>query len=114
MEECYTIWTAAKRILSNVPKALDLRNLDLIFLKFVREVRKADRDRLMEKALAIYAKYDFEVLTVSKRIENKPPSGFDRGHSCILILRSLFGVDWEERVKVRINRVFIQSKRKLF
>ena len=50
---------------------------------------------LLERAKAIYEKYDFEYLTVSKRIENSPPEGFNRGDTCIHILRSLFGVDWE-------------------
>ena len=55
---------------------------------------------MIAKAKAIYEKHNFPVLTVSKRIENLPPSGYNRGDSCIHILRSLFGVDWEERVKV--------------
>lgn len=37
---------------------------------------------------------------MSRRIENLLPLGLDRGDSCIHILRSLFGVDWEERVRV--------------
>lgn len=66
----------------------------------IRNVGKDERESLIARAKAVYAKHDFKVLTVSKRIENLPPSGFDRGDSCIHILRSLFGVDWEERVKV--------------
>ena len=63
-------------------------------------MEKPKREALIEHAKAIYAKHGFPVLTVSKRIENQPPSGYNRGDSCIHILRSLFGVDWEERVKV--------------
>ena len=37
---------------------------------------------------------------MSKRLENVPPVGWDRGRSSIHILRSLFGVDWEELVQV--------------
>ena len=60
-----------------------------------RSVDKLYVQTLLERAKAIYEKYDFEYLTVSKRIENSPPEGFNRGDTCIHILRSLFGVDWE-------------------
>ncbi|XP_059086503.1 uncharacterized protein LOC131883147 isoform X2 [Tigriopus californicus] len=65
-----------------------------------REVDKGKRESLIAHAKAVYAKHNFQVLAVSKRIENLPPSGFDRGDSCFHILRSIFGVDWEERVTV--------------
>jgi hypothetical protein len=55
---------------------------------------------LMAKAREVYVRHNFEVLTVSKRFENVP-HGRDRGDACIYILRSLFGLDWEERVNVR-------------
>ena len=41
-----------------------------------------------------------DVLTVSKRFENVPPMGWDRGDSCIHILKWMFGLDWEDRIKV--------------
>ena len=65
-----------------------------------REVEKHMKTTLMAKAKEIYLNHDFEVLTVSKRFENIPPTGWDRGDSCLHILKSLFGLDWEERVKV--------------
>lgn len=71
-----------------------------------REIDKSEREDLIAKAEAIYAKHNFETLSVSRRIENLPPEGFNRGDSCILILRSIFGVDWEERVKV-LDQCFI-------
>ena len=37
---------------------------------------------------------------MSKRLENIPPLGWDRGRSSIHILRSLFGIDWEDMVQV--------------
>ena len=55
----------------------------------------------------IYRKHDFEFMHVSKRIENVPPVGWDRGRSSIHILRSLFGVDWEEMVQVQIGKIFL-------
>ena len=65
-----------------------------------REVKKDMKVTLMAKAKEIYAKHNFDVLTVSKRFENVPPMGWDRGDSCIYVLKWMFGLDWEERVKV--------------
>ena len=65
-----------------------------------RHVDKSVKTTLMSKAKEIYAKHKFEVLTVSKRFENVPPMGWDRGDSAIHILKWMFGLDWEERVKV--------------
>ena len=65
-----------------------------------RGVDKSMKSKLMIKAKEIYAKHKFEVLTVSKRFENVPPMGWDRGDSAIHILKWMFGLDWEERVKV--------------
>ena len=61
------------------------------------------KTKLMAKAKEIYAKHNFEILTVSKRFENKPLDGWDRGISCIQILKWIYGLDWEERVKVCIT-----------
>ena len=55
---------------------------------------------MLEKAKQIYEKHGFETMTVSKRLENHAAEGWNRGDSCIHILRSLYGVDWEERVRV--------------
>ena len=76
---------------------------DLLVAWHFREVEHKKKEQLIARAKAIYARHDFQVLTVSKRIENLPPSGFDRGDSCFHILRSLFGVDWEERVRVSFS-----------
>merc|ERR1719483_800422 len=58
-----------------------------------REVPKEKRDLLLELASSIYKKHSYEFFNVSKRLENVPPVGWDRGRSSIHILRSLFGVD---------------------
>jgi len=65
-----------------------------------REVPKELREDLIERVSSIYRKHEFDFFNVSKRIENVPPVGWDRGRSSIHILRSLFGVDWEELVQV--------------
>jgi len=65
-----------------------------------REVPKEKREALYKLAASIYEKHNYEFFNVSKRLENLPPLGWDRGRSSIHILRSIFGVDWEERVQV--------------
>jgi len=65
-----------------------------------RNAEKEVKTTLMAKAKEVYNRHGFDVLTVSKRFENVP-SGRDRGDACIYILRSLFGLDWEERVNVK-------------
>ena len=57
---------------------------------------------MLEEAHQIYLKHGFQTLKVSKRLENVAAEGWNRGDCCIHILRSLYGVDWEERVRVRL------------
>ena len=40
---------------------------------------KEEREELIEMVSEIYRKHDFEFMHVSKRIENVPPVGWDRG-----------------------------------
>ena len=69
-----------------------------------REVQDREiRISMLEEAQKIYERHGFETLIVSKRLENHAPEGWNRGDSCIHILRSLYGVDWEERVKVTLR-----------
>ena len=69
-----------------------------------REVQDREiRISMLEDAQKIYERHGFETLIVSKRLENHAPEGWNRGDSCIHILRSLYGVDWEERVKVTLR-----------
>ena len=83
-------------------------NIELIHKSNANDYFREVKDRqirlsLLEKARQIYEKHGFEHLTVSKRVENLAPEGWDRGTSCLHILRSLYGVDWEERVKVSLR-----------
>lgn len=77
-----------------------VENKGLLVAWHYREVPKEKRDNLYQIASSIYDKHGFEFFNVSKRLENVPPLGWDRGRSSIHILRSIFGVDWEERVQV--------------
>lgn len=57
-----------------------------------REVGLRHRADLVFRAKEIYARHKFEILTVSKRLENCPPLGFNRGDCCIHILRWVLGL----------------------
>ena len=75
----------------------------VINIIYNREVHDREiRISMLEEAQKVYERHGFETLMVSKRLENHAPEGWNRGDSCIHILRSLYGVDWEERVKVAI------------
>ena len=50
--------------------------------------------------LLFILRHNFDFFNVSKRLETIPPLGWDRGRSSIHILRSLYGVDWEDMVQV--------------
>jgi hypothetical protein len=74
----------------------------MVLIYFLREVKDRQiRLSLLDKARQIYGNHGFQTLTVSKRLENEPVEGWNRGDCCIHILRSIYGVDWEERVRVR-------------
>ena len=85
---------------------------DLLVAWHYREVEKSLKTTLMAKAKEIYSKHGFTVLPISKRFENEPPMGWDRGDSCIHILKWIFGLDWEERVKVSSSmwNMYIKEK----
>ena len=62
----------------------------------LQRVSQARKDFCNEESL----RHNFDFFNVSKRLENIPPLGWDRGRSSIHILRSLFGIDWEDMVQV--------------
>ena len=84
---------------------------NMLNIQLMAQVAKEEREELIEMVSEIYRKHDFEFMHVSKRIENVPPVGWDRGRSSIHILRSLFGVDWEEMVQV--CPLFVKTKLKV-
>ena len=55
-------------------------------------------------------RHGYEFFNVSKRLENVPPVGWDRGRSSIHILRSIFGMDWEETVQVPAHVNILNSQ----
>ncbi|CAG0890921.1 unnamed protein product [Darwinula stevensoni] len=58
------------------------------------------RGTFKQKATAIISKNGFKVHRAHCAIEARPPIQWDKGRASIYILRTMFGVDWLERVRV--------------
>lgn len=54
----------------------------------------------MEKARTLIVKYGFKPVEANCAIEAKPPVSWNKGRAAIYILRTAFGVDWSERIKI--------------
>lgn len=58
------------------------------------------RPELIEKAFNIIESFGFQASDVQCAIEAKPPVLWNKGRASIYILRTAFGVDWSERIKI--------------
>lgn len=65
-----------------------------------RETPVELRPYLMEKARTLIVKYGFKPVEANCAIEARPPVGWNKGRAAIYILRTAFGVDWSERIKI--------------
>ncbi|CAG0900701.1 unnamed protein product, partial [Darwinula stevensoni] len=58
------------------------------------------RSAFKRSAAAIISKNGFKVYQANCAIEARPPVQWDKGRASIYILRTMFGVDWLERIRV--------------
>lgn len=58
------------------------------------------RDDIVNKATELFKAAGFEPHIGQLAIEAKPPVKWDQGRASIHILRTMYGVDWSERVRV--------------
>lgn len=58
------------------------------------------RPAMVEKARTIIKKYGFKAHDSHCALEAKPPVQWNKGRASIYILRTAFGVDWTERIKI--------------
>nr|ALE32749.1 trehalose-6-phosphate synthase 1 [Blattella germanica] len=65
-----------------------------------RETPANQREELVNKAIEIFEKAGFEPHEAHMAIEAKPPVKWDQGRACIHILRTMYGADWSERVRI--------------
>nr|QSV39858.1 trehalose 6-phosphate synthase [Liposcelis entomophila] len=65
-----------------------------------RETPLALRPALVEQATDLIKKAGFEIGKAHCAIEAKPPVEWNKGRASIYILRTAFGVDWSERIRI--------------
>ena len=65
-----------------------------------REVALPIRHELAEQARQIIEDAGFNIGRAHFAIEAKPPVEWNKGRAAIYILRTAFGVDWSERVRI--------------
>ncbi|XP_058126088.1 uncharacterized protein LOC131287999 [Anopheles ziemanni] len=65
-----------------------------------RETPAELRPALVEKARKLIIQFGFRAAEAHCAIEAKPPVQWNKGRASIYILRTAFGVDWSERIKI--------------
>lgn len=71
----------------------------LNFLDF-RESPEDVRDDLVVRAREMIESHGFKCFPALCALEAKPPVEWDKGRAAIYILRTAFGVDWSERIRI--------------
>lgn len=65
-----------------------------------REVPPSMRQSLSDTAKRLIEEAGFKVGTAHCAIEAKPPVQWNKGRASIYILRTAFGLDWSERIRI--------------
>lgn len=65
-----------------------------------RETPNELRPALIEKARSLMEEFGFRATEAHCALEAKPPVQWNKGRASIYILRTAFGVDWSERIKI--------------
>ncbi|CAD6999540.1 unnamed protein product [Ceratitis capitata] len=65
-----------------------------------RETPTELRPAMIEKARSLIIKYGFKATEANCALEARPPVQWNKGRASIYILRTSFGVDWSERIKI--------------
>ncbi|CAO1393315.1 unnamed protein product [Diamesa serratosioi] len=65
-----------------------------------RETPNDLRPAMIEKARDLMIKFGFKASEAHCALEAKPPVQWNKGRASIYILRTAFGVDWSERIKI--------------
>lgn len=77
-----------------------VENKGVLLTFHYRETSLALRDSIINRASEIFKKNGFEPHFGHMAIEAKPPVKWDQGRASIHILRTMYGVDWSERVRI--------------
>ncbi|XP_067623488.1 uncharacterized protein Tps1 isoform X2 [Eurosta solidaginis] len=65
-----------------------------------RETPNELRPAMIEKARGLIIKYGFKATEANCALEARPPVQWNKGRASIYILRTSFGFDWSERIKI--------------
>ena len=65
-----------------------------------RETPNELRGPMITKARDLMESYGFKAAESNCALEAKPPVSWNKGRASIYILRTAFGVDWSERIKI--------------
>nr|QIE05318.1 trehalose-6-phosphate synthase 2 [Sogatella furcifera] len=77
-----------------------VENKGVLLTFHYRETPPHLRDDIVRKASEIFVRAGFEPHKAHMAIEAKPPVKWDQGRASIHILRTMYGVDWSERVRI--------------
>lgn len=77
-----------------------VENKGVLLTFHYREAAPHKREQIKKRASEIFKKAGFEPHKAHMAIEAKPPVKWDQGRACIHILRTMYGVDWSERVRI--------------
>ncbi|XP_039262026.2 trehalose-6-phosphate synthase-like [Styela clava] len=77
-----------------------VENKGFVLTYHVRKVPNHLRGDLLKQATQLIVEYGFKPGNALCAVEAKPPVVWDKGRASIHILRTTFGVDWNERVRV--------------
>ena len=65
-----------------------------------RNVAAEKRPVLVQQTTAVILKHGFKPMKALCAVEARPPIQWDKGRASIHILRTTFGIDWSERVRI--------------
>jgi trehalose 6-phosphate synthase/phosphatase len=65
-----------------------------------RETPAELREGMVSKARELMESFGFKAAESHCALEAKPPVSWNKGRASIYILRTAFGVDWSERIKI--------------
>ncbi|XP_046447216.1 alpha,alpha-trehalose-phosphate synthase [UDP-forming]-like [Daphnia pulex] len=77
-----------------------VENKGVLLTYHYREAPEDVRDDLVERARFLIKAYGFNCFPALCALEAKPPVEWDKGRAAIYILRTAFGVDWSERIRI--------------
>ncbi len=77
-----------------------VENKGFLLTYHYREVNEELRKELVPRAKAIIGNHGFKLGLAHCALECKPQVSWDKGRASIYILRTAFGVDWSERIRI--------------